>query len=92
MTQNSNISVSGFLRFCKKHIFCAMFYVVFFIFVVFSLFCNCVITFEPIMMENLSAPQNDHLNPSFVKYILVVGEKMTKKGRKIAIYQSRKFG
>jgi hypothetical protein len=32
------------------------------------------------------APQNDRLNFSFVKEILVCGEKMTRNGRKTAIY------
>ena len=34
----------------------------------------CVITFEPIKIKTCSAPQNDRLNLSFVKYIHVDGE------------------
>ena len=42
--------------------------------------------FEPMKIRTLSAPQNDRLNLSFVADILVAGEKMTRKGRKMAIY------
>ena len=45
-----------------------------------------VITFEPIKIQTLSAPQNDRLNFSFVKDIHVVGEKRARNGRKTAIY------
>ena len=34
----------------------------------------CVITFGPIKVKTCSAPQNDRLNLSFVKYIHVDGE------------------
>ena len=56
---------------------------------VFALF---VITFEEIKIQTHSAPQNDCLNFSFVKDIHVVGEKMAKKCRKTAIYQSQILG
>ena len=49
----------------------------------------CVITFEQIKMQTNSAPQNDRLNFSFVKDIHVVGQQITRKGRKTAIYQSQ---
>ena len=49
----------------------------------------CVLTFEPIKIKTHSAPQNDRLNFSFVKDIHVVCEKMARKGRKTAIYQSQ---
>ena len=45
----------------------------------------CVITFDPIKIQTHSAPQNDRLNFSFVKDTHVVGEKMTRSGRKINI-------
>ena len=34
----------------------------------------CVITFEPIKVKTWSAPQNDRLNLSFVKYIHIDGK------------------
>ena len=43
-----------------------------------------------ITFKHLSAP-HDRWNLSFVEEILEVGEKMTRKGRKTAIYQSHKF-
>ena len=45
---------------------------------VFFLFFNWVKTFEPIMIQNLSAPQNDPLNLSFLKDILVVLQRVVK--------------
>ena len=36
----------------------------------------CVITFEPIKVKTCSAPQNDRLNLSFVKYIHVDGKNL----------------
>ena len=51
----------------------------------------CVITFEPIMIQTCSAPQNDRLNFSFVKGIKVVVEKMTRNHRKMATYYSASF-
>ena len=67
-----------FFKFCKKHPFCLMFFAFFSIFAVFLFLCNCVIT-------------NERLNLSFAEDLLVIGKKMTRKGRKTAIYQSRKF-
>ena len=49
----------------------------------FASFAFCVITLEPIMIQTISAPQNDRLNFSFVKDIRVVVEKMTKNCRKM---------
>ena len=57
MTQNSNISISVFLRFCKKRP------IGFFTFC--FLFAFCVIPFVPIKISTGSAPQNDRLNLSF---------------------------
>ena len=47
----------------------------------------CVITYEPIKIQTHSAPQNDRLNFSFVKDLIVVGWKMAKNGCKMAIYE-----
>ena len=43
-----------------------------------EMFAFCVITFEPIEIQNCSAPQNDCLNLNFVKDIHVVGKKMAR--------------
>ena len=51
-----------------------------------ALLAFCVITSEPIMIFTCSAPQNDHLNFSFVKDIYVDGEKLARNGRKTTIY------
>ena len=51
----------------------------------------CVITFEPIEIQNPKAPQNDHLNLSFVKNEHTNGEKMARNGLKTAIYESVSF-
>ena len=40
-----------------------------------KLFTFCALTFEPIEVQNRSAPQNDRLNLSFVKDFHLVGEK-----------------
>ena len=40
-----------------------------------EIFTFCAITFEPIKIETCLAPQNDHLNLSFVKDMYVVGKK-----------------
>ena len=49
--------------------------------VVTSSFAFYVITFEPIEVQTCSAPQNDRLNLSFVKYIMYIdGEKMARNG------------
>ena len=51
----------------------------------------CVITFEPIKIQTCSAPQNDHLNLSFVKNDHTYGEKMARNGRKTVIYEEHSF-
>ena len=43
----------------------------------------CVLTFEPIMIQTCSAPQNDHLIFSFVKDIKIGVKKMTRNRRKM---------
>ena len=43
-----------------------------------------VIAFDPIEVWVSYAPQNIHLNPSFVKDSNVVGKEMTRNGRKMA--------
>ena len=45
----------------------------------------CVISFQPIEVQTHSAPQNDHLNFTFVKDINVDGGKVARNGRKTAI-------
>ena len=52
-----------------------------------NIFAFCVIFFETIEVQTRSAPQNDRLNLSFVKYILkyVDGGKLARNGRKTAI-------
>ena len=40
-----------------------------------EVFAFCAITLEPIEVQTHSAPQNDHLNFSFVKYIYVIAKK-----------------
>ena len=45
-----------------------------------DIFAFCVITFEPIEVQTHSAPQNGHLNLSFVKDIYVDGRKLVKNG------------
>ena len=50
-----------------------------------EIFAFCVITFEPIKLQTHSAPQNGRLNFSFVKDVHVVGEKVARMGRKMAI-------
>ena len=49
-------------------------------------FAFCVITFEPIMFQTCSAPQNDRKNFSFVKDTYVDGEKLARNGPKTATY------
>ena len=56
--------------------------------VVIASFAFCVITFEAIDVQTRSAPQNGHLNLSFVKDIYVDGGKLAKNGRKMMIYIS----
>ena len=55
----------------------------FFVFLSFLGFC--VIIFVPIKIKTHKAPQNDRLNVSFVKDLLIVGEKMARSGCKTAI-------
>ena len=50
-------------------------------------FAFCVITVVPIMILTCSAPQNDRLNLNYVKEFHIVGTKMARNGRKMAIYQ-----
>ena len=76
MTQKANISISVFLRFCTKTLFCISF-----------IFAFCVITFEPVKIATLSAHQNDRLYLSFVKDIYAVGKTLARNGRKMAICQ-----
>ena len=66
-----------FLPFCTKTDIC--------IFFVFCVFVSFVITFVPIKIQTYSAPQNDRLNLSFVKDVHVVGERIARNGRKMAI-------
>ena len=53
-----------------------------------EVFAFCVITFEPIKIQNCEAPQNDRLNLTFVKDGHIVGKKMAGNGHKTAICQS----
>ena len=76
MTENANIC----LRFCFDFVKNTFFVYRFFLFL-----CNCVITFEPIEVQNCSAHQNDQLNLSFVKHIFVDGGKLARNGQKTAI-------
>ena len=46
-------------------------------------------TFEPIKIQKRSAPQNYHLNLSFVKNTHGNAKKMARKGGKMAIYESQ---
>ena len=46
-------------------------------------------TFEPIKIWNRQAPQNDHLNLSFLKDNHIIGKTITTNGRKMAIYLFR---
>ena len=46
-------------------------------------FAFCVITFEPIIIQTCSEPQNDCLNLVVAKYIKVIVEKMTRNCRKM---------
>ena len=47
-----------------------------------------VINLEPIEVQTHSAAQNDRLNLSFVKDIHVVAKKITRNGRKMAIFET----
>jgi hypothetical protein len=58
-----------FFRNFAKETVCLMFFAFFCMFFIF------VITFEPNKIQNRLAPQNDHMNLSFVKVIHVVGKK-----------------
>ena len=50
------------------------------------------INFEPFKIKKRSAPQNDHLNLSFVKDKHVDGRKMARYDLKMTIYQLLFFG
>ena len=52
----------------------------------------CVITFELIEVQTLSAPQNDFLNFSFVKDYKIVSKNTTRNGRKVDFYQYQILG
>ena len=52
------------------------------------LFAFCFITVIPIMIQTCSAPQNDHLNLSFVKDVYVVAKKLTTNGPKRSIFET----
>ena len=54
-----------------------------------EIFATCALTFDPVEIQNCSASQNDRLNLSFLKDIYVVGEKMARNCRKMAICQSQ---
>ena len=71
MTQNANISVSGFLQFCKKEQIRVMFFLRFMHFFQFCMYFIFVITFEPNKIQTRLETQNDRLNLSFVKDIHV---------------------
>ena len=49
------------------------------------------IPFDPIETQTHQVPQNDRLNLSFLKDFCVVGEKMARKGHKMAIFKSKIF-
>ena len=49
------------------------------------------ITFEPIEIKARSAPQNDHLNLSFVKDEYTDSKKMARNGCTTATYESVSF-
>ena len=55
------------------------------------IFGFCVIIIVPIKIQTQSAPQNDHLNLSFVKDEHTNGKKMARNGLKPAIYESVSF-
>ena len=54
-----------------------------------KIFAFFVLTYEPIMIEIHSAPQNDHPNLSFVKDNYVAGKKSPRNGSKSTIFQSQ---
>ena len=56
-----------------------------------ELFAFCVIKFEPIKIYTRLAPQNDHLNLSFVKYENTVGKTMARNGPKWPFILSDSF-
>ena len=62
------------------------------IFVFLSFLGFCVIKFVPIKIKTYKAPQNDLLNLSFVKDIYVVGKKLTRDSRKMAIFGTKFSG
>ena len=50
-----------------------------------------VIAFDPINIQTCLAPQNDRQDLSFVKENYVLGQKMTRNGRKLAKRKSCQF-
>ena len=54
----------------------------------FASFAFFVITFEPIMIQTCSSPQNDRLNFSFVN---LDGKKLARNGQKTATYYAASF-
>ena len=76
MTQNTNISISVFWRFCTKTLIC-----------VFCIFAFCVLPFVLIKVKTGYASQNTCLNITYVEDNHTVGKKMASYGRKMAIYQ-----
>ena len=52
-----------------------------------EIFLFCVITFEQFKIQTCSAPQNDHMNLSFVKDIKVAGKKTARNSHKTDFYQ-----
>ena len=76
MTQNTNISISMFWRFCTKILIYS-----------FCIFAFRAITFVLIKIMTSLAPQNTRLNLSFVEDKHIVGKKMVRYGPKMTIYQ-----
>ena len=56
-----------------------------------ALFAFCVITYEPIMSQTCSAPQDDLQNFNIAKDIYVDGEKLARNGQKMATYYAASF-
>ena len=54
-------------------------------------FAFCVKTFEPIIIQTCSTPQNDCQNCSFWKDTYVDGEKLARNGQKMATYYAASF-
>ena len=56
-----------------------------------EIFAFCIITFEPIEIQNHYAPQNNRLNLSFVNDEYTDAKQMARNGRKTVIYESVSF-